>query len=334
MCYAVSENDGRSFGKTIQIPGSSNVKAHGENMPKIIVKPSGEIIAVWGTANPNPKNAYSGLVYYTQSFDSGNTWSKPAKLVNDTAGYDQRYFDLALLPDGEAAIVWLDNRINTIGSGLYYSVTKGKNGFQDGKLIAGPCCECCRTDLFADSRKNIHVVYRAIINDSIRDMVHIISTDNGHSFSNPLKISHDNWVINACPHTGPAITENIKGIHFAWFTAAGTAGIYYNRSYNNGKSFSSKNFVSGRTAKHSQITALPDNNIIVVWNEGVPGGGNRIGIEIRDQDGKKIVKQFITPENEQATYPVICPIRGDSVLIAYTETRQAKEFIYLRSISF
>jgi hypothetical protein len=33
--------------------------------------------------------------------------SKP--LTNDTASFDQRYYDVALLPDGEAAIIWLDN---------------------------------------------------------------------------------------------------------------------------------------------------------------------------------------------------------------------------------
>jgi hypothetical protein len=38
-------------------------------MPKVIFKPSGEIIALWDAPNPNPKNNYSGLVYHTQSLD-------------------------------------------------------------------------------------------------------------------------------------------------------------------------------------------------------------------------------------------------------------------------
>ena len=70
-CYAVSKNEGKTFEKAIEIPGSENVHPHGENMPKIIFKPSGEIIGVWGEANPNPKNVYSDLVYYSQSFDNG-----------------------------------------------------------------------------------------------------------------------------------------------------------------------------------------------------------------------------------------------------------------------
>src|SRR5690242_408797 len=38
-CYAVSKDQGKSFGKAIVIPGSSNIHPHGENMPKIIFKP-------------------------------------------------------------------------------------------------------------------------------------------------------------------------------------------------------------------------------------------------------------------------------------------------------
>ena len=102
--------DGRSFSQPVIIPNSGSVQPHGENLPKIIFKPSGEIIALWGAANPNPKNKYSGQVFYTQSFDNGKNWTNPQPLVTDTASYDQRYYDVTLMPNGEAAIIWLDNR--------------------------------------------------------------------------------------------------------------------------------------------------------------------------------------------------------------------------------
>ena len=204
-CYAVSKDEGKTFGKSNEIPSSVTVHPHAENLPKIIFKPSGEIIAVWGASNPNPNNAYAGLVFYTQSFDEGNTWTKATPLVTDTAGFDQRYFDVALMPDGEAAIIWLDNRkqTNKEGSALYMAKTSGSDGFKNERLITEPCCECCRTDLFIDRKKNVHVLYRAIINDSIRDMVHAVSTDDGNTFTVPQKISNDNWVVNGCPHHRP-----------------------------------------------------------------------------------------------------------------------------------
>src|SRR5438094_5283186 len=39
FCYAVCK-DGKAFGAPIVIPRSSNIEPHGENLPKIIFKPS------------------------------------------------------------------------------------------------------------------------------------------------------------------------------------------------------------------------------------------------------------------------------------------------------
>ena len=337
FCYAVSHDEGLTFDKVIEVPGTSNVHPHGENMPKVIFKPSGEIIAVWGAANPNLKNAYSGLVYYTQSFDDGKTWTKPASLTKDTASFDQRYFDVALLPNGEAGIVWLDNRkrLSDEGSGLYYAVTKGRNGFEDERLISQPCCQCCRTDLFIDKSQKIHALYRAILNDSIRDMVHIMSTNEGKSFSQPQRISNDNWVISGCPHTGPAMAENKEGIHFTWFTGGMGAGIYYNNSQDNGNTFSTRDSVSGKASKHCQITSLPNDKILIVWNESFASGNefnSRIGIEERTANGATTSKNYITSPTSNSSFPVICTINSNKAVVAYTENINGRDHVLYKQI--
>ncbi|MEO8721347.1 MAG: sialidase family protein [Ginsengibacter sp.] len=331
-CYAVSKNGGKNFGKTIVIPGSENVHPHGENMPKIIFKKSGEIVAAWASGNSDPRNSYADLVYYAQSFDNGNSWSEAEKLVKDTAGYDQRYFDLALLSNGEVAITWLDNRKKTTkeGSALYFAETAGHNGFQGERLISEPCCPCCRTDLFVDSKKNLHILYRAIINDTIRDMVHTISTNNGNTFSTPERISDDNWAINGCPHTGPAMTENKDGIQFTWFTGGGNGGIYYCYSDNDGKTFSPREMVSGIASKHCQITSIDNDHIAIVWNESFSKKNNsssRIGIELRNANGTDPVKEYITSAEGTATFPVIKSISENAAFVAYTDKKNNKDFI-------
>jgi hypothetical protein len=331
-CYAVSKDEGKTFGKAIVIPGSTNIHPHGENMPKIIFKPSGGIIAAWASANPNPKNSYSDIVYYSQSSDNGSSWTKPEKLVTDTAGYDQRYFDMALTENGEVAICWLDNRKQTTGEGsaLYFAETIGNKGFQNGRRIAEPCCPCCRTDLYVDSKKNIHIVYRAIIHDSIRDMMHTVSNNNGETFSAPKRISNDNWAINGCPHTGPAMTENENGIQFSWFTGGRNAGVYYCNSTDEGKTFSPRQMVSGAASKHCQIICLNDKDIAVAWNETFFKGNtasSRIGIEVRDAKGNDPVKSYITSDKGNATFPVIKSINQNAALVAYTETVNNKDYV-------
>jgi hypothetical protein len=328
LCYALSVDEGKSFQKPMTVP-FSNLQPHSENLPKIVFKPSGEIIALWGRANPNPKNKYSGLVFYSQSFDEGSTWTPPKPLVADTASYDQRYYDVALLPGGEAAIIWLDNRKATEkkGSGLYYAVTDGRKGFQHERMIGDGCCECCRTDLFIDSNAGIHVLYRGIIKDSIRDMLHCVSVDGGQAFSSPRIINNDNWVINGCPHTGPAMAENNQGLHFAWFTGAGNKGCFYTRSPDNGNSFTGYDKISAM-GSHPQVLTLADGRLIIGWDESVKVNKEyykRIALQIRSASGASEEQGFITPDTLMATYPVIGNLRNQDVLIAYTQLDRGQE---------
>jgi hypothetical protein len=336
FCYAVSK-DGKTFGSPVVIPNSGNIEPHGENLPKIIFKPSGEIIALWGAANPNPKNKYSGLVFYVQSFDEGKTWTDPRPLIRDTASYDQRYYDVALLSNGEAGIIWLDNRktISNTGSALYFASTSGKNGFQNEKLIGQPCCPCCRTDLFVDSKGGIHTLYRAIFNDSIRDMVHSVSTDGGKTFSTPKKISNDNWVLNACPHTGPAMTENQNGLHFAWYTGGREPGCYYTQSADNGNNFIKPDSVSA-VGSHPQLTSLTDGGLAIVWDETVSENGGvykKIGLQKRSAAGIGEEKKYLTSETSNASYPVIVALNDQTAFVAYSNKKGNSNFIICRLVS-
>lgn len=336
FCYATSSDNGTSFGHPVLIPGSSKIQPHGENLPKILFKPSGEIIAIWGVANPNPKNKYSGLVYYSQSFDKGTSWSAIKPLVNDTASYDQRYFDVALLPNGEAAVIWLDNRKLTDkeGSSLYYASTNGRNGFENEKKITEGCCQCCRTDLFIDSKAGIHVLYRGILKDSIRDMLHSVSTDGGKDFSVPKLISNDNWVIRGCPHTGPAMTENREGLNFAWFTGGPNKGCYFTRSVDNGNTFIGHDKING-TGSHPQVSVLGDQRLAIVWDEPVQVKDKffrKIGFQIRSADGQAQSIQYVTPDTVQASYPVISPVTDHQAFVAFTVTRDGKEQVMYEKI--
>ena len=159
------------------------------------------------------------------------------------------------------AIVWLDNRKDTEreGSSLYFAATSGRGGFAGERRVAQQCCQCCRTDLFVDRSGGLHVLYRGILQDSIRDMVHTVSVDGGRSFTAPRQVSPDNWVIQGCPHTGPAMTENDKGLHFAWYTGGQKKGSFYTNSANSGQSFAPSDSVS-HLGKHPQLATLADGN--------------------------------------------------------------------------
>lgn len=334
LCYAVFNSDKKRFQKPIGIQSSKGVELHGENAPKLIFKPKGKVMAVWGIDNASEKKKYGGLINYSQSFDNGKSWTKAKPLVKNTASIDQRYFDIDLLPNGEVAIIWLDSRTKTEeeGSTLYYAETKGTAGFQNEKPIAKTTCQCCRTELFISKNGTINAAFRDIINNEIRDMVLSCSTDNGKTFSEPKRISPDNWKINGCPHTGPTMTENESGLHFAWYTSGGGSGVFYSNSFDYGKSFSKRAIVSDKpTAKHPQITSLDNKEILIVWDESVTDGDHatkQIGLQHRDKNGKTISTKYISHKNKTAAFPVIKAIDKKQFLVAWSQRSEDENVFY------
>lgn len=337
LAYSVSTDGGKTFGEVIEIPGSTGIHPHEENLPKVIFKPSGEVIAVWPEANPNENNQYSDIVFYSTSSDSGKSWTSPSRLVSPDKSYDQRYFDLVVLPDREIGISWLDERkINEKeGSGLYFAQTTGGLTFENEKVISGPACECCRTKLLLDSKDNLHVLYRGIIQDSIRDMMHQVSTDGGKTFDVAKRISEDNWTIYACPHTGPSMTETSEGLQFTWFTGGVNGGIYYNSSNDSCKSFTDREKVSnGITVMHSQMEGMGDRSAIV-WDENLSNhhqSASAIGVEIRDVNGNAAYKDYITSETGEAGFPIIQKLDNQTAMVAYTVRENERDFVKYKII--
>jgi hypothetical protein len=335
ICYAVADDKCSSFSAPQTITTSAGVLPHAENMPKMVFKPDGEIIAMYGVEQNDARNKYAGRVYYTRSLDHGKTWLPAQPLVNDTGSYDQRYFDMTVLPNGEAAAIWLDNRKHTDdeGSTLYYAVTGGQTGFQQERPLAETVCQCCRTALYTDHEGGIHVAFRDIINDSIRDMVHMVSVDGGRSFSELNRISADNWIVRGCPHTGPAMVKDKDAMHFAWFTMGGGQGVFYCRSMDNGKTYTHKEPVSTvPMAKHPQITTAGE-QIMMVWDEPVKVGetfNSRIGYQTRNQKGEVMKTGLLTADSLYTTYPVLRGLDNSRVLVAYTRKagKDADEVIY------
>lgn len=334
LYYAVSPDGGKTFPAGKPIPTAKGILPHGENMPKMIFRPNGEVIAMYGVQSNDPRNKYAGKVFYTLSADGGNTWQPAVPLVTDTAGYDQRYFDMAVLPSGEAVAIWLDNRKfhQKEGSTLYIAITGAAPGFHRERPVVQTVCQCCRTALYVDAQGGLHAAFRDIIQDTIRDMVHIFSKDGGETFTQPVRISADNWAINGCPHTGPAMVRNANGLHFAWFTMGSGEGVFYCQSPDNGISYTKKESISALpTAKHPQLAVMERGDLALVWDEAADTSGNRIGILHKSADGRTLERDFLTAANEFAGFPVV-EQTGEGILVAYKKRRNGKEGIYYRRL--
>ncbi len=322
LVYALYDEELQGFGDPKQIKETLGMHAHHETMAKIAVKKDGTMLAVFRISTPSAKSRFAGSMYFTQSFDEGKSWTPKQKLVTDSTSYNQSFYDLTLLKDGELGMSWLDARSiekDKEGSTLFFAKTKGKLGFVNEKPIAGSTCQCCRTDVFNDSNGNLHVGYRNIIEDSIRDMFYLTSTNSGVTFEKQERIGEDNWVIRGCPHTGPTIAHNGEGIGVAWFTMGGEKGIYFTTKDKQNNEFIQRTLLSNKIY-HPQMIGAGDGNFVLATEEESEFNSilNRIVLRLISSEGK-VIRYPISAKGTNNEYPVIIRKKNGNLLIVWVE---------------
>lgn len=117
--------------------------------------------------------------------------------------------------------------------------TDGGRSFGPSVVVAEGTCQCCRTALAISEDGTVYVAWRHIFGGITRDMALARSEDGGQTFSKPVRIHADGWMIDGCPHSGPSLTvDRDRNVHVAWYTGAPErAGLYYTVSRDGGASF-------------------------------------------------------------------------------------------------
>ena len=346
--YAPFDHTNHKFGNDILVSPATGLQFHAESMAKVGMTEKGITYAVYRRKSKNSKSRFGGHIYYCTSTDNGKNWGKEKKLVIDSTSTSQAFFDLARLPDGELGLIWLDSRKpiakERIGKTIYFARTTNNNEFTNEKAIIGGTCECCRTELYIDNKKNIHVAYRNQIHKEnidfddngdveIRDMYYSISKDNGKTFSDPIVISQDNWHINGCPHTGPTLAENSNKLAVVWFTAANDyAGIFYSEKE---KANFKKRILISKNGRHPQMIAISSSFYIVYEEYYEKNEKGYTKIVLKKITNNKTEEVEISKPLTNNEHPVIVKINSDYLGIVWTntDTRNSKVFFKLHKIN-
>lgn len=338
LSFAVSSDDGDTFGEKITVPLDADVTTQPESMPKVAFKNDGTIIVAYEKKSPTKENKYAASIYYIVSKDQGKSWSREAYLHRDTVrGRSRSYFDIETLADGEVGAAWLDIKLNnaTGGRSVRFAKTNETNAFANEILVDSSACQCCRVDVYTDVTKNVHVAYRGLksgkMGQTIRDMMIATSTDQGNRFTVPLTISVDNWNIDGCPHTGPSLCSNNTGLITLWYTEGSGNGIYYTHRTDANKDFRPRELVAN-AGRHPQVSANGD-RIAMLWEENVHYNNKPLtNIHYRIiRDGTDLEENILTPEDVNAFLPVVTPTR-DGFLVAYLMESSGDVGVYVRGL--
>ncbi|RYC71766.1 sialidase family protein [Spirosoma sordidisoli] len=324
--FAISTDDGQTFGPKIRVPVPPSVAVHAEGMPKLAQKADGTLLALFEVPRPVGESRFAGDLLYVMSTDQGRTWTQPNAIHDNTApGKSHSFADLTRLPNGEIGMVWLDDKLpGREGRSVKFRQTLPGGGFSREQIVDENACQCCRTNIFVDRQQRIHLTYRDLLpakagETGIRDISQVVSTDGGRRFGPPKRVLADNWRVNACPHAGPSVTEVGSALLVSWFSGKEDAvGL---RLAQPGAAAPVAVVLSNR-ARHPQVTALHD-QLVWVWDESVrqPDQPDDEPMPVYDQRiamrvGANAATTFITPASVLATYPVVLPLKK-GLLLAY-----------------
>jgi hypothetical protein len=146
----------------------------------------------------------TGHVYFLKSSDNGLTFSDTVRVDNLSAGFAQ-YPDVAVLND---TIFTTFMQHDAGGVNPQYVLSRSFDGgltFESAilasELLGDEACDCCPPEIVVN-QNFVAILFRNNASN-IRDIKGVISLDRGNTFTQIADIDKHQWLINACPSTGP-----------------------------------------------------------------------------------------------------------------------------------
>lgn len=352
---AVSRNGGRTFGAAVRVNDVAlDARAGGEQPPQIafVDRPGSDpaIVVVW------PSKREGGTILLQARSTDGGTAFTPASAVPGTDGPGNRgWHAVTIPPDGNPRVAWLDHRGHAVAApsdaASPVAATHHQHGATDAAIrdgvemaqqstiyvggiegaepphaLTAGVCYCCKTAL-ASGGAAIYAAWRQVYPGNIRDIAFAASRDGGRSFSSPVRISDDRWVLNGCPENGPSMAVDGNGrIHVVWPTLVNGDGIrgepalsLFYASSDDGQTFTPRQpLPTEGLPRHPQLSLSPDGRVVISWDEA--RDATRFVVVARGQQDGENGMRF---ERHQpihmgpATYPALSAT-SDGAVLAWT----------------
>ncbi|NOX27129.1 MAG: exo-alpha-sialidase [Gammaproteobacteria bacterium] len=235
---ARSENLGIDFSVPVAVNRvPEHIYADKENRPKLAFGHEGEVYVSWTRKR---KAKYSGEVRFSRSLDQGATFEASMTPIDEGALTSHRFDNMAVDKQGRLYLAWIDKRDKAAadaegkeypGGSVYYSVSSDSGAtFTPNIKVVDNSCECCRMRIASANDGSVHALWRNIYPGFARDNAMAILSGSSLAKA-PVRVSYDEWQIDACPHHGPDISlDQHDRMHVAWFNGGGKRpGLVYGR---------------------------------------------------------------------------------------------------------
>ena len=334
---AVSEDGGRHFGAPVRVNDrAGDASANGEQPPRIVIRDRA-VAVVW----VSKREGVAGI-RTAQSSDGGRTFA-PSRTISPEGVTGARGWESAdIAEDGTVHAAWLDGRhaqhaqpspapaAHVHGGGamrqdIVHAMWRGSDPVVETP-VADDVCFCCKTGVVARGA-DVFVVWRHLFPGGMRDIAIARSRDGGRTFGAPVRVSVDNWKIDACPDDGPSLAVERDGaVRVAWptllqDTASPHMAIFQAVSRDGGATFSPRSRVdaSGTGASHPRLVVSAAGVPTVVWDEP-SAQGRQIMVRHGDDPAAALTS------GASASYPAAVASR-DGLVVAWAEQASGRSVV-------
>jgi hypothetical protein len=362
-----SRDGGRTFGAPVRVnrvAGEANIT--GEQPPRVtlVSRSAGDpaIVIVW-----TAKGAQGTRLMSARSNDGGRSFLTPSPVSGSDSPGTRGWHSIATTRDGDVVAIWLDHRevpsrgSSTAHAGHQHNAPQAAqadgvaraqlsklffgrlSGNETARALTGGVCYCCKTAVATGSDGSIHAAWRHVYPGNIRDIAFTRSSDGGRTFTPPVRVSEDRWVLDGCPENGPAIAvDSTRRIHLVWPTLVPGAtpasepilGLFYAAS-RDGRTFTSRQRIPTEgVPRHPQITIGSRGDVVVAWDEQTRSG-RRVALARGTMEGgttMRFLRQTIG-NGERGVYPVAATV-PDGIVLAWTSGQGSQTVIRTDRIVF
>jgi hypothetical protein len=306
------------------------------DQPSLAVAGDGSVYVVW-TARVDAGGRHGTDLYMSVSNDRAQSFASEVKINDDKIPGPHGMHSLAIAKDGRVYVGWLDERNiqkpkpSTKGEGHHMESnrdlfiahsTDGGRTFSTNRKIASEACPCCKTALAVANDGTLYAGWRQVLPGSYRHIAVMSSTDGGASFSSPVIVSDDRWMLQGCPVSGPSLSVDASGgLKVLWYAAgeANAPGLYFTESTDKGRSFSARQLLAQESVKGTPALTAINNETIAVWQ-------NSSVAEAKTSELGKAGSTLSVAAN--AELPVGAA-SGDKLFVAYIARQNEKRSVWL-----
>ena len=276
------DSEGAATGSPVRVNQQAGVATAWRGDPPSVAVNGSSVYVLW-TSRVESHDKSGTDLYFSASHDAGKTFTAAVKVNDDRVPGAHGMHSLAVANNGQIYVAWLDERnIQTPKPSQHASghhmesnrelfiadSTDGGKTFSANRKIAANACPCCKTALAVAADGTLYVSWRQVLPGDFRHIAVASSTDNAATFSSPVIVSDDKWVLHGCPVSGPSLSLDAKGnLKVVWFAAGegDEPGLYFAETRDKGRSFSPRSLLMQENVKGTPALATGNNRAVAIW---------------------------------------------------------------------